>query len=85
MAFIKKDGSLDVERINKLPNEDFEKVLLRLTEEQLDEYYTNQPICESAPSIVPTKVNFKLEDALANGTLVDAKKFLNDMLDKYGK
>lgn len=85
MAFLKEDGSLDVERINRLPNEEFEMVLLSLTEEQLDEYYTNQPICESIPTIVPTKVNHTLEEALESGTIVDAKKFLNDILEKYGK
>lgn len=87
MAYLKEDGSLDVKRISKLPSEEFEKVLLNLTEEQLDEYYSvlSESKSKPKPTIVPTKVNFRLEDALANGTLVDAEKFLNEMLEKYGK
>lgn len=87
MAYLKEDGSLDVEHYSQLPNDEYKIETVKLTEEQLDEYYSvlSESKSKPKPTIVPTKVNFRLEDALVNGTLVDAEKFLNEMLEKYGK
>ena len=38
MALLKEDGSLDIERINKLPLEEYMEEIGGLTEEQYKEY-----------------------------------------------
>ena len=67
MALLKEDGSLDIERINKLPiNERLEEIG-NLTKEQVEEYFAKAPIKESNTPITPIKVDYKMEDLLAKG------------------
>ena len=47
MAYLKEDGSLDVERINKLPINEYIYVIGSLTQEQHKEYLSKLPINES--------------------------------------
>ena len=47
MALLKEDGSLDVERINKLPLEEYMDAMGDLTQEQVKEYISKLPINES--------------------------------------
>ena len=47
MEYLKEDGSLDVERIDNLPLEEYEKVIGALTQEQYRDYVSKQPINES--------------------------------------
>ena len=47
MALLKEDGSLDIERINKLPIEEYIKEIGTLMEEQYKEYLSKLPINES--------------------------------------
>ena len=44
MALLKEDGSLDVDRIRKLPFEDKKRELSRFTREQMNEYVSKIPI-----------------------------------------
>ena len=44
MALLKKDGSLDVERIQKLPYNEYIHVISNFTKEQYDEYVSRIPI-----------------------------------------
>ena len=44
MALLKEDGSLDVERINKLPYEEKIHEISKLTREQVEEYFSKLPI-----------------------------------------
>ena len=41
--YLKEDGSLDVERINKLPIEEYMDVMRDLTQEQIEEYISKLP------------------------------------------
>lgn len=47
MALLKEDGSLDVERINKLPIEEYMNAMGDLTQEQVKEYMSKVPKDES--------------------------------------
>ncbi len=78
MALLKEDGSLDVERIRQLPFEERMREIRGLTRAQVKEYYTQMPITESNGSIVPVKVDYKMEDLLAHGwcTSEDIHKIL---------
>ena len=57
MALLKEDGSLDIERINKLPIEEYMDVVGNLTEEQYEEYLSKLPINESNEPIRVIKVD----------------------------
>lgn len=67
MAYLKEDGSLDIERIDKLPLEDKIREIGRFTREQIEEYFLEVPINESHTPITPIKVNYSMEDLLAKG------------------
>ena len=41
MALLKEDGSLDIERINKLPIEDYMEEIASLNKKQYNEYKKN--------------------------------------------
>lgn len=80
MEFLKEDGSLDVERIDNLPLEEYEKVIGLLTEGQMDEYFAKQPEDVAKGPIRPIYVDNSMEE---DG--VDAKDLLNEMKDKLDK
>ena len=67
MKYLKEDGSLDVERINKLPLEERLHEIGKFTREQVEVYFSKVPIKESSMSITPVKVDYKMEDLLARG------------------
>ena len=67
MAYLKEDGSLDVKRIDKLPIEDKIREMSRFTREQIEEYFSKEPINESHKPITPIKVNYSMEDLLEKG------------------
>ena len=78
MKYLKEDGSLDVERINKLPLEEKKHIMSKLTRDQLKEYISYLPINESREPITPIKVDYSIEDLLARGwgTLEDIYNIL---------
>ena len=47
MVFLKEDGSLDVERINNLPIEEYWDMMGELTETQIMEYNSKLPLNKS--------------------------------------
>ena len=47
MALLKEDGSLDIERINSLPYEEYMDAMGYLTQEQVQEYLSKLPLDES--------------------------------------
>lgn len=67
MAYLKEDGSLDVERINNLPLDERLHEIGKFTREQVEEYFSKAPIKESHMPITPIKVDYKMEDLLARG------------------
>lgn len=77
MAFLKEDGRLDIERINKLPIKEHMKAIGSLTREQFEQYISTIPINESKDS--PRAIRVDVVDG------VDASEFMNKMRKKYGK
>lgn len=67
MALLKEDGSLDIEKINKLPYEEKKREMSKFTREQMKEYASKLPINESHNPVRVRKVNYKMEDLLARG------------------
>lgn len=84
MALLKEDGSLDIERINKLPYEEYMDEIGRLTEKQFAEYLSKIPINESHEPMRAVKVDYTIEDEYARGA-VNARDFINKKLDEYRK
>ena len=80
MALLKEDGSLDIERINKLPLEEYMHEMGTLTQEQVNEYVSKLPINESCEPMQAVSVNYSIDN---DG--VDALEFINIMREKYGK
>ena len=81
--YLKEDGSLDIERINKLPIEEYMDVMGDLTQEQIKEYVSKLPINESQEPIRAVVVDYTMEEEIERGTAVDADDFLNKMREKY--
>ena len=81
MALLKKDGSLDVERINKLPLDEYIKELELLTQEQYNDYISKLPINESQELFHVVEVDCTMEEDVKRNGLVDAEDFLNNMLN----
>ena len=78
MALLKEDGSLDIERINNLPLDEYEKEIGALTQEQYKEYVSKLPINESNEPIRAIEVDYTLEDELARGSVI-AEDYINNM------
>lgn len=68
MALLKEDGSLDVERINRLPIMEFMDEMGNLTSEQVEEYLSKSPLNEAKQQIQPIKANFSIRE---QGALFD--------------
>ena len=76
--YMKEDGSLDVERIGKLPQNEYSYVICHLTHEQVKEYCSKLPLKESKG----VKTTFKVEDAkvyLKQIGAVDARVAINNL------
>ena len=82
MKYLKEDGSLDVERINKLPIDERLHEIGKFTKEQVEEYFSKAPIKESHMPITPIKVGYKMEDLLARGyaTAEQILKIIDDSM-----
>lgn len=81
--YLKEDGSLDIERINKLPIEEYMDVMGDLTQEQYKYYLSKTPINESQEPVRAVVVDYTLEEEIERGTAVDAEDFLNKMREMY--
>ena len=82
MVFLKEDGSLDVDRINKLPLEEYMDMMGDLTQEQVKEYLTKLPINESKELMKAVIVDYTLEEELERGSVI-AEDFINKMRKKH--
>ena len=81
MIYLKEDGSLDIERINKLPIEEYMEVMGDLTQEQVQEYISKTPINESDKPMRGIKIDYSLQDDLDKGC-VDADVLLNNLREE---
>jgi hypothetical protein len=80
MAFLKEDGSLDIERINSLPLREYMDAMGDLTQEQVQEYLSKLPINESDEPMVATKVDWPIEEEW-----VDADELIKNLGKRYEK
>ena len=83
MAFLKEDGSLDIERINSLPYEEYMDEIGRLTDEQFAEYLSKLPINESHGPMRAVWVDYTMEDEYARGA-VNLRDYLNKHKEEFG-
>ena len=82
MALLKEDGSLDIERINKLPLEEYMEEIGGLNKEQRTEYWNKMSINKSRGRVQTILVDYTLEDDLNRGAVI-AVDFINNMRQKY--
>ena len=75
MALLKENGSLDIERIDKLSLEEHMKAIGSLTREQYREYVSSLPINEGKEYTKAIKVDYSIDDERSG---VDAIIFLNN-------
>jgi len=80
MAFLKEDGSLDIERINSLPYEEYMDAMGDLTQERVQEYLSKLPIDESDEPMRAIVVDYPMEE---DG--VDADELINNLGKRYEK
>ena len=78
MALLKEDGNLDVDRINKLPLEEYMNAMGDLTQEQVKEYISNLPINESNEPMRAVVVDYPMEE---DG--VDAEELINNLRNRH--
>lgn len=81
MVFLKEDGSLDIERINKLPLEEYMDMMGDLTQEQISEYVTKLPINESKDPMKAVIVDYTLEEEIERGGII-AEDLINNLRKK---
>ena len=62
MAFLKEDGSLDIERTNKLHLEEFTKKIELMAEDEYNEFVSKQMINESQEPIRIIEVDYTIEE-----------------------
>ena len=82
--YLKEDGSLDVERINKLPIDEYTDVMGDLTQEQYKYYLSKTPINESQEPVRAVVVDYTLEEELEKGCL-DLDVYLKNKRKEYEK
>ena len=84
MVFLKEDGSLDIERINQLPIEEYMKMIGELTDEQYHFYVSTLPINEDHQPAKAIVVDYSMEDEIKRGTAVDADELLKRLRNEIG-
>ena len=84
MALLKEDGSLDIERINSIPYEEYLEEMGALTQEQVKEYLSKLPINESVEPVTAMEVDYTLEDELSRGAVL-ADVLLKKLRDRHSK
>lgn len=82
MVFLKEDGSLDLERINKLPIEEHMKMISEFTDEQCDYYSSTFPINEGRQHTKAIIGDYTIEDEIKKGGVI-LKDYLNEKRKKY--
>ena len=80
--FLKEDGSLDVERMNSLPLDEWMDEMGDLTQEQVEDYLSKLPINESNEPVRAVEIDYTLEDELKRGSVI-AEDFINKIGKRY--
>lgn len=83
MVPLKEDGTLDIERINKLPIDEYIDVIENLTSSQHDYYVSTIPLNDGSQHTEAVFVDYTLEDELKRGA-VNVIDYINQKREKYG-
>ena len=78
MVLLKEDGSLDIERIQKLPYKEYIHEISNFTKEQYEEYVSKIPINESQGTVIPIVVE-DVKEYLRNNGYVNAWDVINKL------
>ncbi len=81
MVFLKEDGTLDIERINQLPIEEYMKMIGELSDEQLSQYESTFPENDGTQHTKAIVVDYTMEDEIKRGCII-LKDFLNEKKKK---
>lgn len=84
MVLLKEDGSLDMERINKLPINEWMNLMGDLTDEQFKEYQKKCPINEGLNSVMIHESNCTMEEDMEKAGFIKATDMINNLKKKYG-
>ena len=84
MAYLKEDGSLDIEYYNSLPLKEWMDEFATLTDEQVDEYISKLPVNESKGPVRVIVSDYTLEDEVERGSIYDAEEVIDNIGKKYG-
>ena len=84
MALLKKNGTLDIERINKLPTNEWMDLMGELTEEQFEEYKKKCPLNEGINSVMSYTVDCTMEEDMEKTGFIRLSDMLNNMKNRYG-
>lgn len=76
---LNEDGSLDIERINRLPLLEYTKIIGRLTGAQRKQYYSNLPILEGKHHTKAVKF-YSFNHVIENRMGVDIDEYLDRKL-----
>lgn len=79
MALLKEDGSLDIERINALPIEEYMQEMGTLTQEQVEEYFSRITINESLNCPHYAVVDYTLDEDIERNGIVNAEDVINNI------
>ena len=83
MIPLKEDGNLDIERINRLPIDEYINVIENLTDTQREYYNSNLPINEGKQHTKAVFVDYTIEDEIKNGA-VNIFDYLEEKRKMYG-
>lgn len=82
MAYLKEDGSLDIQRYQIMSVNEFIKEFDKLTTSQMEEYINNAPI-DNSRNGRGRIVNCTMDDFRKKYGTVDAKEFMETLRKKY--
>ena len=84
IEYFKEDGSLDIERINKLKKNDWMNLMGELTDEQFNEYKRKCPPNEGIYSTEIHEVNCTMEEDMEAAGFIRVSDMLNNLKRKFG-
>ncbi|MCF0220282.1 MAG: hypothetical protein HUK14_10920 [Muribaculaceae bacterium] len=84
MAILKEDGSLDIERINQLPIEEYMEEVGNFTNEQRREYYAKSSLFETNEPVRPVIVDYTLEEDMERNGTVLLEEIINKLKKRIG-
>lgn len=82
MVFLKEDGSLDVERINKLPIEEWMEMVGDMTKEEIAFLESHTPLNEGTAHTKAVTVDYTMEEEIERGSAVDAEELINNLREE---